>query len=147
MKTLENMSFYDKLVYAFREILLYHHDSLEFRAKMYTVPILANPDGGDCEMEKVSQMAKEIYPKSRNRRNALLLTIKEYIDKAVEPNGLGIDELIFDLEKDLKRKSRFSHKIHIEHIEKLIECTTEENSKIYQSRILSLFTKLKKSFS
>jgi hypothetical protein len=142
----KKLSIFDKFVYAFREFLLHHHDSLEFRAKLYTVPIVANPDGGECEMEKIERISREIYPNSRHRRGALLLIVREYMEKVHEPNGLGIDELIINIEKDLIRKKRFARKIHLEHIEDLIQCTKEKHSIIYQERILTLFSKLKKTY-
>jgi len=138
---------FDKFLHSFREILIYHHSSLEFRAKIYTLPIVANLDNGECELEKLDGIVEEIYPESLIRQNTTILTIKEYLDKVNRPNGLGIDELIFDIERIIKRESRFSEKINLEHVNLIASCTTDKDSIIYQERIASYLRKLKIRYS
>ncbi len=154
------LTIFDRFFHAFREIALYHHDSLEFRAKIYAVMVVANSDYGEernnkkrndnhdiCEFDKLEIISEEIYPKDIRRQNALLLTIREYVNKIREPNGLGLDELIFNIEKKLKRKPRFVEKINIEHLKNLAKCPTDEESDIYQKRIISFLERLKSSYS
>ena len=139
-----HLTLLDKLIHTFREFTIYHHNSLEFRAKVYAVMIMANSQHGECELEKLYFIAEEIYPNSIRRQNSLILAVEEYIDKIIRPNGLGIDELIFDIEKDLKREKRFAKKINIEHLHLLSQCTKDRESQIYQKRIIEFFKKLKK---
>ena len=139
-----HLTILDKLIHTFREFTIYHHQSLEFRAKMYAVMIMANSQHGECELEKLSSIAEKVYPDSVRRQNSLILAVEEYIDKIIRPNGLGIDELIFDIEKDLKREKRFTKKINIEHLHLLSQCTKDRESQIYQKRIIEFFKKLKK---
>jgi hypothetical protein len=106
-------SFLDKFLHFFREFFIYHHNSLEFRAKIYTLPIVANEncnDNCDCEIEILEEIVERIYPNSIHRQNTLLLTVKEYIYKVHSPNGLGIDELILDIENSIKREPRLAKK-------------------------------------
>jgi len=138
-----SLTIFDKFVHSFRELFIYHHDSLEFRAKIYTLPIVANIDNGDCELEKLDNIVEEIYPESLLRQNTLILTVKEYIDKVNQPNGLGIDELILDIEKSVKQEKRFIHKINIKHFSDIASCTLDYESSIYQKRISDYLTKLK----
>ena len=138
-----HLTLLDKFLYTFRELFIYHHDSLEFRAKIYTLIIMANDKNGECEFNKLEAIVEEIYPKSLRRQNTFILTVKEYIDKIIEPNGLGVDELIFDIEKHLKREKRYRNKINIEHLKEIIKCTQDRESIIYQNRIIEFLEKLK----
>jgi len=137
-------SFLDRFLHFFREFFIYHHNSLEFRAKIYALPIVANINYGDCEIKILEEIVEKIYPNSIHRQNTLLLTVKEYIYKVHLPNGLGIDELILNIEKSIKRESRLAKKINIENIKLLTKCTTDPASKIYQERIIKYLEKLTK---
>jgi len=142
-------SFLDRFLHFFREFFIYHHNSLEFRAKIYTLPIVANEDCKnecDCEIEILEEIIEQVYPNSIHRQNTLLLTVKEYIYKVHSPNGLGIDELILDIEKSIKRESRLAKKINIENVKLLTKCTTDPDSKIYQKRIIEYLEKLKATY-
>ena len=130
------------LVRAFRELLLYHHNSLEFRAKLYSALIAANEAYGECELNIVQASGMAIY-KDEDRANTLRLTVEEYLEKINDDNGLAIDELIDHLIQDLKSYPRYAEKITIEEYEKIKECCLNEESKIYQERIISLYQRLK----
>jgi len=140
------LTIFDKFLHSFRELLIYHHDSLEFRAKIYTLPIVANIGNGDCEFEKLDDIVEEIYPESLRRQNALILTIKEYIQKVHRPNGLGVDELVFDIERTIRREKRFADKINLAHIKILASCTIEKDTILYQDRIFSYIERLKNRY-
>ncbi len=130
---------------AFRELLLYHHNSLEFRAKLYAALIAANENYGDCEFDIVQAAGIAIY-NDVDRANTLRLTVEEYLDKIDEDNGLAIDELIEDLILDLKDYPRYADKITIEEYEKIMECCDDEESRIYQERIIALYQRLKNEY-
>jgi len=127
---------------AFRELLLYHHNSLEFRAKLFAALIAANEEHGDCELKIVQDAGMTIY-KDDDRANTLRLTVEEYLSKVEEDNGLAIDELIDDLIKDLKQYPRYTDKITIEPYLHITRCCKDEESRIYQERIISLYQRLK----
>lgn len=130
---------------AFRELLLYHHNSLEFRAKTYAALIAANEHYSDCELDVVQAAGLSIY-EDVDRANTLRLTVEEYLDKIDEDNGLAIDELIEDLIMDLKDYPRYADKFTIEAYEKIRECCDDEESKIYQERIIALYQRLKNDY-
>jgi len=127
---------------AFRELLLYHHNSLEFRAKLFAALIAANEEHGECELDIVQEAGMSIY-KDDDRANTLRLTVEEYLSKVEEDNGLAIDELIDDLMKDLKQYPRYTDKITIEPYLHITRCCKDEESRIYQERIISLYKRLK----
>ena len=131
---------------AFRELLLYHHNSLEFRAKLYAALIAANEEFGECELNIVQEAGMAIYH-DEDRANTLRLTVEEYLDKIVEDNGLAIDELIDHLMIDLKDYPRYADKITINEYLKIRECCDDEESRIYQERIISLYQRLKDEYT
>ena len=130
---------------AFRELLLYHHNSLEFRAKLYAALIAANEEFGECELNIVQEAGMAIYH-DEDRANTLRLTVEEYLDKIIEDNGLAIDELIDHLMVDLKDYPRYADKITINEYLKIRECCDDEESRIYQERIISLYQRLKDEY-
>ena len=130
---------------AFRELLLYHHNSLEFRAKLYAALIAANEEFGECELNIVQEAGMAIYH-DEDRANTLRLTVEEYLDKIIEDNGLAIDELIDHLMVDLKDYPRYADKITIDEYLKIKECCDDEESRIYQERIISLYQRLKDEY-
>ncbi len=130
---------------AFRELLLYHHSSLEFRAKLYAALIAANENYGECELAIVQEACMAIY-NDEDRANTLRLTVEEYLDKIIEDNDLAIDELIEHLMNDLKDIPRYADKITIEDYQKIIACCEDEESKIYQERIVALYQRLKDDY-
>ena len=133
------------LTRAFRELLLYHHNSLEFRAKLYAALIAANEEYGECELNIVQEAGMATY-KDEDRANTLRLTVEEYLDKIAEDNGLAIDELIDHLIDDLKKYPRYADKIIMEDYLKICECCHDEESSVYQERIIALYQRLKDEY-
>jgi hypothetical protein len=131
---------------AFRELLLYHHSSLEFRAKLFAAIIAANDNYGECELEIVKETGMALYKDDLDRANTLRLTVEEYLDKIFQDNGLAIDELIEDLLWDLKEVPRFAEKISIEYYRQITACCEDEDTRIYQERIIDLYQRLKDDY-
>ena len=131
---------------AFRELLLYHHNSLEFRAKLFASLIAANEEYGECELQIVQEAGLKIY-KEEDRANTLSLTVHEYLDKIKVDNGLAIDELIDHLMIDLKKYPRYADKITLEPYLQIMRCCEDEESRLYQERIISLYQRLKDEYA
>jgi hypothetical protein len=108
--------------------------------------IMATGEFEECEIKKLEEIASEIYSDSISRQKSLILVVEEYISKVKEPNGLGVDELIYDIEKNLKFKNRFAKKINLEHLEELRNCTDEEENRVYQQRVIEFLQRLKNSY-
>jgi hypothetical protein len=123
---------------AFREVFMYHHSSLEFRAKLFASVISANPNAGDCEFTLVKENARQIY-NDASRSAALELTVREIVTKVVENNGLNNDDLIEDIMRDIKDMPRYTKKIDIAMLRPYLECHHNEEISIYQMRIIELF--------
>ena len=130
---------------AFRELLLYHHSSLEFRAKLFAALIAANENYSECELDIVQETGMALYGEE-DRANTLRLTVEEYLDKVFEDNGLAIDELIEDIMSDLKDIPRYAEKISIDDYQKIIACCEDEESRLYQERIVDLYQRMKDDY-
>jgi hypothetical protein len=137
------MSLYSRILFSFRELFVYHNDAIEFRAKVFALVVGANSDNGECEIEQLKEIIKKIYFDNHHRQHTFILIVQEYIEKIRLPNGLGIDELVIDIEKILSDKNRFVKKINLEYLNKLLECTKEQENLIYQKRILEFLKKTK----
>lgn len=131
---------------ALREILVYHHSSLEFRAKVFALIVAANQHPTQCDYAIVHEAGMTIY-KDKNRAKMLLLTTKEYVDKVHNQNRLGIDDLVDEIRNEVRQIPRYSEKIDIPLLEPLIECTTDEDTSTYQIRMLEFLEKLKKEYT
>jgi len=144
MKLLFNLKHY--LYTGLREVLIYHHNSLEFRAKIFALIVAANRYSGTCEYELVHEAGMQIY-KDKDRVNLLLLTTREYVNKVRQKNGLDIDDLILDIQKELQQIPRYADKIDITSLQPIIECCTDEDTSTYQIRILEFLQSLKTEYT
>ncbi len=127
---------------AFREVLIYHHNSLEFRAKLFALIIAVNGEGSDEIFESVKKSGMAIY-NDEDRAEALLLTTKEIIAKVHDDNGLNEDILIQDIVKEMKEVPRYRNKINTRQLQKIVDFTTDEDIRSYQENILEFLDKAK----
>lgn len=137
-----NLTLKNYLFSAFRELFVYHHSSLEFRAKLFALVIAANADANDCEMAIVKEAGMKIY-NDEDRANALVLTTKEFVIKVIEDNGLDMDSLVRDIMEDLKLVPRYTQKIDTSLLKPLIECSADEDVSTYQIHIIEFLERLK----
>ncbi len=122
----------------FRELFVYHHTSLEFRAKLFAAMIASNEVDNSCEYEVLKKIAEEIYD-DEYRINVLVHTTKEYVNKILKNKLLDIDCLLLEIDRDLKRNARFKDKINMNHLRSFFACNGDENTVILQTRILEFF--------
>jgi hypothetical protein len=108
----------------------------------------SNSESRDCNLQTLETLGIEIYSDAPRRHRTLVLIVEEYVEKIKLPNGLGIDELIEDIERDLQRKNRFANKINIEKLREFQRCTPENSEEFhYQNRILDFLKKLKEQYT
>ena len=132
---------------AFREIIVYHNSSLEFRAKLFAIVAGADENISEDEEKIIKTSALEIYNNDENRATTLWLATKEYVTKIREKNGLGIDELARDIEKLIKRNHRFVHKIDTAWLQPIIDAQEDKDTKDYQIHILEFLERIKEEYS
>ncbi len=131
----------------FREFLLYHNSSLEYRAKVLTLVVAVNQKITPCEEELLYQTACKIYNQDEERSEILVETVKEYFQKIVTNNGLDFEHLIFDVEKETKAVKRFAQKIDIELLMEFQKCIDDEEDRIYQLRVIEFLADLKERYT
>ena len=140
-------SFKHKLINMFREILLYHSDSLAFRAKLLTLLVVGNGDTiNECEEEKLQEVAQKMYPDDHDRAQVLLEAVHEFYDKLTEQNNLVYDSLIHSIHDDVKRTPRYAHKIDPELFAILKVCIEDEEERIFHDRIITFLQNLKEEY-
>lgn len=135
-----------KIKKVFRELLLYHNSSLEYRAKVLTLVVAVNGEISECEEELLYKTACEIYNNDEERSEILIEMVKEYFDKIVTNNGLDFEHLIFQVEYETKEVRRFAQKIDIEALKKFQVCIENEEDKIYQQRVIAFLADLKERY-
>jgi len=134
----------------FREILVYHSKSLEFRAKILTLMVTSNGKISECEHKTLEDIANNIYSDDKQRAELLVDTVYEYHNKIIHDNGLGYQHLIQLVAKEAKETKRFCKKIDEETLEALHKCTIKEDNEediIFQQRIIEFLLELKKECS
>lgn len=119
----------------FRELFVYHHRSLEFRAKLFAAMIASNEAADSCEYDALKEIAQEIYGDDEYRVEVMVRTTKEFVNKIVKHNMLSLDELLLDIDRELKLHKRYIQKVNMEHLKRL-KCHHDEDTGIVQDRIL-----------
>ncbi len=139
-------SFKRNVMKMFREFLVYHHSSLEYRAKILTLMISANGDMCECEKQKLKEIAYSIYGDDQDRAELLIDTVNEYHTKIITNNGLNFEHLIQLVQKETKAVKRFSEKIDMGLLMQLHECMDDEEDILFQKRILEFLQNLKDEY-
>lgn len=130
----------------FREFLLYHNNSLEYRAKVLTLVIGANGEMSECKEKLLLESACNIYKNDEERCEILVETVQEYFKKIITNNGLDFEHLVFQVEKETRDVKRFAQKIDIDALMKFQVCEMNEDDKIYQLRVIDFLADLKKRY-
>jgi uncharacterized tellurite resistance protein B-like protein len=130
----------------FRELLVYHHSSLEYRAKVLTLMISANGEICECEKQKLKDIASSIYGADQERAELLIDTVNEYHTKIMTNNGLDFEHLIQLVARETKEIPRFTQKIDMELLMQLHECMDSEEDILFQQRIIEFLQGLKDEY-
>jgi hypothetical protein len=129
----------------FREFLVYHHSSLEYRAKILTLMVSSDGEMNECEKQKIKEIAYEIYKDDPDRAEVLIDTVMEFHNKIVNDNGLDYDHLILQVAKETREIRRFADKIDIDLLKRLHTCIDDddEEERVFQERIIEFLQHLK----
>jgi len=142
-------SFKRNFMKMFREFLVYHHSSLEFRAKIITLMISSNGEISECEKQKLKEIAYKTYDDDAERAEVLIDTVNEYHIKIITNNGLDFEHLIQIVAKEVRQVKRFHKKIDIDMLLQLHDCmcADDEEEIVFQKRILEFLQSLKDEYS
>lgn len=131
----------------FREFLVYHHSSMEYRAKILTLMVSSDDEIDECEKQKLKEIACRIYSEDAERAELLVDTVMEYHNKIITMNGLDFDHLVWQVTKETKEVRRFAQKIDLDLLKELHECAAEdEENYLFQERILEFLEELKEEY-
>jgi uncharacterized tellurite resistance protein B-like protein len=133
------------IVKMFREFLVYHNSSLEFRAKLLTLMVSSNGEICECEKQMLKEIAHEIYHDDDERAELLIDTVMEYHYKIVTDNGLDFEHLVQLVAREVREVKRFCQKIDIDMLMRLHSCLDEEDeeARLFQLRIIEFLQELK----
>ncbi|MCD8213205.1 MAG: hypothetical protein LUC34_04025 [Campylobacter sp.] len=110
----------------FREFLVYHHKSLEFRAKIFASIISAKFDPDEDDFYTLTDIANEIYDNDQTRRDFLIQTTREYVARIKKNDHITLDNLLLSIDKELKDHRRYAKKIDFSHLRRLMSGCEEE---------------------
>lgn len=131
----------------FRELLVYHHSSLEYRAKIFTLLVSSNGEISECEKQKLKEIAHSIYADDHDRAELFLDAVYEYHTKIITNNGLDFEHLVLLVEKETREVKRFAEKIDMDLLAQLHECVEDEEDRLFQERILDFLQNLKDEYA
>lgn len=140
---LSNFKIKNHFFSAFRELFVHHHGSLEFRAKIFALIISANEDVKPESYEIVKDIGMEIYKNDEDRANLLMLSTKELVKKVKEDNGLDIDTLVANIQKELRITPRYAKKIDVELLRPLLNLSHDQDTISYQENIIEFLNAAK----
>ena len=132
----------------FREFLVYHHSSLEFRAKIITLMISSNGEISECEKQKLKEIAYTIYNDDEERAELLIGMVNEYHTKIITNNGLDFEHLVQLVAREVRQVKRFHEKIDMDMLLQLHYCLCEDDEEeiLFQKRILEFLQGLKDEY-
>jgi len=128
---------------AFRELFIHNHNSLEFRAKIFALVIAANENTKEQSYDLIKAIAMDIYKNDEDRSNLLIHATKELVKKVQDNNGLDIDILVENIQRELRDVPRYAKKIDIDILKKLLEFTHDRDILSYQVNIIEFLQNLK----
>ena len=128
---------------SFREVFVHHHGSLNFRAKIFALVIAVDERAKVDNYIAVKKVALDIYDNDEDRASFLVLSTKELVQKVRDNNGLYIDTLIANIQKELKIIPRYAKKIDTEALKPLLDLPFSQDTVDYQRNILLFLEELK----
>ncbi|WP_169941788.1 MULTISPECIES: hypothetical protein [unclassified Campylobacter] len=134
-----------KFLSFFREFFVYHHRSLEFRAKIFAAIIGARLDPDEDDFAILYEISGEIYCDDENRRAVLIQTTKEYVAKVKRKDHMTLDALLLSIDQAIKTHKRYASKIDFEHLRRLM--TGNEEETLIQQRVYDFLLYEVKNYS
>ncbi len=128
---------------AFREIFVHHHGSLNFRAKVFALVISADDKAKVENYIIIKSIGMKLYNNNEERADLLTLATKELVQKIKDNNGLHLETLITHIQKELKVVPRYAKKIDINFLKPLLELPHDEDTILYQEKIVTFLEELK----
>ena len=98
-----------KFLSLFREFLVYHHRSLEFRAKVFAAVISAKLNPEEDDFANLYDISSEIYASDENRKRVLIETTREYVSRIKRKDPMTLDSLLLAIDQAIRANKNYAY--------------------------------------
>ena len=116
-----------KFLSLFNDLLIPNHRSLNFRALIFAAMLVAKKNVTSSDYAAITQIASQIYGSDMRRCNALLTTVKDYVEKIQRKQGT-LDRMLGLIDSELTSVPRYVKKIDFSHLRQLMIESDEEDA-------------------
>ena len=116
-----------KFLSLFNDLLIPNHRSLNFRALILAAMLVAKKNVTSSDYAAITQIASQIYGSDMRRCNALLHSVKDYVEKIQKKQGT-LDRMLGLIDSELISIPRYAKKIDFSHLRQLIIESDEEDA-------------------
>ena len=116
-----------KFLSLFNDLLIPNHRSLNFRALIFAAMLVAKKNVTSSDYAAITQIASQIYGSDMRRCNALLHSVKDYVEKIQKKQGT-LDRMLGLIDSELISVPRYAKKIDFSHLRQLMIESDEEDA-------------------
>ncbi|MCI6564888.1 hypothetical protein [Campylobacter sp.] len=116
-----------KFLSLFNDLLIPNHRSLNFRALILAAMLVAKKNVTSSDYAAITQIASQIYGSDMRRCNALLHSVKDYVEKIQKKQGT-LDRMLGLIDSELISIPRYAKKIDFSHLRQLMIESDEEDA-------------------
>ena len=116
-----------KFLSLFNDLLIPNHRSLNFRALILAAMLVAKKNVTSSDYAAITQIASQIYGSDMRRCNALLHSVKDYVEKIQKKQGT-LDRMLRLIDSELISVPRYAKKIDFSHLRQLMIESDEEDA-------------------
>ena len=116
-----------KFLSLFNDLLIPNHRSLNFRALILAAMLVAKKNVTSSDYAAITQIASQIYGSDMRRCNALLHSVKDYLEKIQKKQGT-LDRMLGLIDSELISIPRYAKKIDFSHLRQLLIESDEEDA-------------------
>ncbi|MCI6343386.1 MAG: hypothetical protein MR769_01695 [Campylobacter sp.] len=116
-----------KFLSLFNDLLIPNHRSLNFRALIFAAMLAAKKNVTSSDYAAITQIASQIYGSDMRRCNALLHSVKDYVEKIQKKQGT-LDRMLGLIDSELISVPRYAKKIDFSHLRQLMIESDEEDA-------------------
>ena len=116
-----------KFLSLFNDLPIPNHRSLNFRALIFAAMLVAKKNVTSSDYAAITQIASQIYGSDMRRCNALLHSVKDYVEKIQKKQGT-LDRMLGLIDSELISVPRYAKKIDFSHLRQLMIESDEEDA-------------------
>ena len=116
-----------KFLSLFNDLLIPNHRSLNFRALIFAAMLVAKKNVTSSDYAAITQIASQIYGSDMRRCNALLHSVKDYVEKIQKKQGT-LYRMLGLIDSELISIPLYAKKIDFSHLRQLMIESDEEDA-------------------